>query len=720
MIDLSTAFSLWNEEIDYFTEAHGINRANAFFETTKEILVENGDVADLHYSPYIVGDEPVFDSDGIEIKQSNIRVDGFNYENEPNRLSVYTLCLLDFSSEESYENLNTGQLESLFKKAERFILECMQKNLVDRLDSSMPQRLWISEFEENFSHIDKINIILISNNKFSGRKKEFPAKEILGKRVSFQLFDLSRYTEIANSKTGQEPIVIDMDDYEDFELPCLNTSSSSDKYESYLVSVPGGWLSRVYEDYSTKLLEQNVRTYLQARGNVNKGILNTISKEPSMFFAYNNGLTTTAANVEIGTTKKGIPCIKKLSNFQIVNGGQTTASMYYASNRAKSDLSEVFVQMKLSVVKQEVLDDVVSNISRFANTQNRVSNADFFANHPFHRLFEKHCNEQATPRKEGSTISRYWFYERATGAYKNKTLYATAAQRKAFEEKYPKYQVIKKTELAKYLVSFLGRPDRVSAGGDAAFNYSSREFGSASEFRENIHKFGVTWFKDAIAKTIIFRSLDKIIQQSDWDEGGGTKAINVTYTIAWLNRKLKSMKLEIDLSRVWQTQAISPDMAKFLETISRQMLEALKTSAEKYGTMTSPTQWAKKLDCWEKIKKEEFVFDAEHLKQFTISSEQQRKQSKENIKVQREYNELKDYINIAKIKPSYWTAIQEYGQLNNVPETQTENELLKKLQNLQAGKVPSEVEAKKIFEYLKKVNNQTDFDFSTIAPDLFI
>ena len=191
-----------------------------------------------------------------------------------------------------------------------------------------------------------------------------------------------------------------MQDYEDFELPCLKTSSS-DRYQSYLVSVPGGWLSRVYEDFSTKLLEQNVRTYLQARGNVNKGILNTIKTDPSMFFAYNNGLTTTAASIELGTTEDGMPCITKLSNFQIVNGGQTTASMFYASTRDKSDLFDVSVQMKLSVVKPEVLEQVVSNISRFANTQNSVSNADFFANHPFHRQFERYCLEETPPRKEG-------------------------------------------------------------------------------------------------------------------------------------------------------------------------------------------------------------------------------------------------------------------------------------------------------------------------------
>lgn len=721
MIKLEEAYQKWQEEVDYFAEANDVPRSRAFFETTREILIENGDVVDLSHSFYKSGSEPTFDNiDGNEVTQANIQIDGFQFDNQAGKLIEYTLCTTDFNADETYENINTSRLEFLFKRAERFVSECIEKNLVDKLDSSRPQRSWMLEFQENFTKIDKINIVLLTNNKFSGRKKEFPTKEILSKRVSFRLFDLTRYAEIANSKTGLEPIVIVMDDYEEFELPCLKTSASSDLYESYLVSVPGGWLSKVYEDFSTKLLEQNVRTYLQARGDVNKGILKTIDEEPHMFFAYNNGLTTTAESVEVTPNEVGIPTIKKLSNFQIVNGGQTTASMYYASNREKSDLSEVSVQMKLSVVKAEVLQEVVADISRYANTQNKVSNADFFANHPFHRQFEKLCFEQATPRKEGSTVSKYWFYERATGVYKNKTLYASASTRKAFEEKYPKEQLIKKTELAKYIVSFMGRPDRVSAGADAAFNYSSIEFGDRVSFNEKKSKYGVDWFKEAIAKAIIFKSLDKIIQKSDWDEGGGTKAINVTYTIAWLHRKIKSLKREFDYGQVWKDQDISIDMAFVLEQSAKQMLDALKVSAETKGTMTSPTQWAKRQNCWEDIKQKDFNINENLIKKFTISTEESREKKRINIQIQREYDELSDYIQMVKITPSAWTEIHEYGQQNNVPKTPDEHTILTRLENLKAGKFLNEVEAKKIFLYLKKVNNQTDFDFSEVAPSLFL
>lgn len=723
MKSIEESYQIWDEEIGYFAEANSVPRSRAFFEIAKDILIENGDAIDLNYSPFISGDERAYDNDGNEIKQPDMRVDAFQFDNEAGRMKEYTLCLMDLKSGTEPQNMITGDIETSFKKVERFIKECIDKRLVDRLDSGLPYRSWILEFTENFKNIEKINIILVSNGVFTGRKKEFPSKDILEKRTTFQLFDLSRYREILNSKTGLEPISIDMDDYDEFELPCLKISKASDVYQSYLVSVPGGWLSQIYEDYATKLLEQNVRTYLQARGNVNKGILKTISDSPSMFFAYNNGLTTTAASVEIGQTKDGMPCIAKLSNFQIVNGGQTTASMFYASARAKSDLSKVFVQMKLSVVNPEVLDDVVSNISRFANTQNSVSNADFFANHPFHRYFEKTCQEEEVPRKEGATISRRWFYERANGSYQNKTLYASASQRRSFEERFPKDQLIKKPELARYLVSFLGRPDRVSMGGDAAFRYLSNEFGDSTEFYKIKHKYGVEWYKEAIAKTIIFRALDKLILKSEWDEGGGTKAINVTYTIAWLQLKLKSLDKAIDFQKIWKRQQISTEMEIVLETIAKQMLEALKKSAEKEGTMTSPTMWARRQPCWENIKKLDFDLrpeSAELIDEFTVSQATSKATARVNNRIQREYNKLKDYVVIVSIKPSSWTAIREYSALHKVPETPDENTVLRKLENLQAGKIASEVDAKKAFTFLKKLKNQTDFDFSEIAPSLFL
>ncbi len=76
--------------------------------------------------------------------------------------------------------------------------------------------------------------------------------------------------------------------------------------------------------------------------------------------------------------------IRPIRNLQIVNGGQTTSSIYAASK--KLDVSKIAVQMKLSVVKDRDQEHTfVSEVSRAANTQNKVNASDFFSNSPFHK-----------------------------------------------------------------------------------------------------------------------------------------------------------------------------------------------------------------------------------------------------------------------------------------------------------------------------------------------
>ena len=135
-----------------------------------------------------------------------------------------------------------------------------------------------------------------------------------------------------------------------------------------------------------------------------------------MFFAYNNGITATAEEITIKDTKNG-RAITSLKNLQIVNGGQTTASCFYAREKEKAILTKAFVQVKLSVVKDEKLvEDIVPNISKYANTQNKVNKADFFANHEFHRRIEQFSMETIVPAAEGELPGTKWYYESKRGS----------------------------------------------------------------------------------------------------------------------------------------------------------------------------------------------------------------------------------------------------------------------------------------------------------------
>jgi hypothetical protein len=60
-----------------------------------------------------------------------------------------------------------------------------------------------------------------------------------------------------------------------------------------------------------------------------------------MFLAFNNGLAATAEEIEIGMSENGGFVVKSVNDFQIVNGGQTTASIYHTLKKDKAEISGI-------------------------------------------------------------------------------------------------------------------------------------------------------------------------------------------------------------------------------------------------------------------------------------------------------------------------------------------------------------------------------------------
>ena len=168
----------------------------------------------------------------------------------------------------------------------------------------------------------------------------------------------------------------------------------NDDYDYALTAIPGEALRLLYEKFGARLLEANVRSFLSVKAKgVNAGIQGTLRTSPGRFMAYNNGIVIVADEMRFEKTADGSPGIAWIKGLQIVNGGQTTASIYFAKRKhPATDLSKVRVPAKIIVMrepdptKEEAL---VSDISRFANSQNAVSQSDLSANKPFHVEVEK-------------------------------------------------------------------------------------------------------------------------------------------------------------------------------------------------------------------------------------------------------------------------------------------------------------------------------------------
>ena len=416
---------------------------DAFFEAFCTHLVDAGELETSERTAYAP-------------PQGGIRVDG--YGGDPIQYDgVLSLIVSDFSQSPEIGTLTGAEMTAGFKRVLNFLARALDPKFRNRLEEAHPAFGLADLIAKRWKSLTKVRLFLITNRLLSSKVDGKKGGELEGVEVSYSVWDLGRLHRFVASGAEREEILIDLEKDFGGAVPILRAHLLDVEYQAYLMVLPARLLAAIYDRWHARLLEQNVRVFLQARGSVNKGIRNTIENDPGMFFAYNNGITATASEVQTRTDENGL-VLTGLRNFQIVNGGQTTASVHAASRKKDIDLSKVFVQMKLSVVEQSRAGVVVSHISEYANSQNRVNAADFFANHPFHVRMEDFSRRMFAPSLDGTFRESKWFYERARGQYQDAKGLLTGAQQRKFELEYPKAQVISKTDLAKYVMPWLGHP----------------------------------------------------------------------------------------------------------------------------------------------------------------------------------------------------------------------------------------------------------------------
>ncbi len=389
-------------------------------------------------------------------------------------------------------------------------------------------------------------------------------------------------------------------------MPCIPSPAVNEEYQSYLAIIPGEALASIYERFGSRLLEQNVRSFLQFSGKINKGIRTTIMKEPEMFLAFNNGIAATADEIELENSEDGNgKIISVVKDLQIVNGGQTTASIYHTQKKDKADISNIFVQVKLSVVKnKEKFSEIVSRISEYANTQNKVSVSDLSSNRPYHIELEKLSRNIFTPITDTKAIQTKWFYERARGQYKNAMLKDgfTPSRKKAFDLKNPKHQLFNKEELAKYINAYREVIDgkKILIGPHYVVRGNQKNYVQFMNYNLE-KKMNNVSFEDAIAKAILYRAAEKVYGIKP-NAIGDMRYITVPYAVTLLNCLTKD---QLDLFKIWKAQDVSAPMKKLLH----EMMSAIEPFIKEIAPGGLYGEWAKKEDCWIKIKNNDFNFD---------------------------------------------------------------------------------------------------------------
>lgn len=656
----------------------GVDLGDAFFEFMAARLEVAGEID--------TADRALFEK---TVGNKNIRIDGS--AGDP-RESDGTLSLIicDFYQEDNIVRINAAHAKRLFSYLSNFLFFAQSDG--DKLQDISAGAGLAETISLNWHAIKKVKLILLTNALYSSRTDGVPAGRIADIPATYNIWDLARFHRYEASGQAREALSINFE--EDFggALPALAASNTREELDSYLAVIPGPQLAKIYEKWGSRLLESNVRSFLQVRKKVNQGIRDTIKKEPSMFFSYNNGLSATASSVQTITNDSGLK-IAVAENLQIVNGGQTTASLHAAMQSAPAELAHVYVQMKLTIVPTESSNEIIPKISEYANSQNKVNAADFFSNHPFHIRIEEYSRRVLAPSTELKKIESKWFYERAHGQFLVERNKSTGADRKKFDSIYPKSQFFAKTDLAKADFSFDGKPDIVSKGAQKNFSEFAKQLGEHWEKRES--KFDELWYRRLIAKLIIFRHLEKIIPKQQWYPGG-YRANIVTYAIAKLSADANKMSSVIDLDKVWKNQTVSAELESALLSAAEQAAANLIGFS---SGIKNVTEWAKKQACWESLRCKEITY-IQPLVDILISIEESKYYDRENQKDKAILSGIEAQAAVVSNGAEFWKDLRSWG--NQKGELGLKDDGILRACSMIPARIPSEKQCISALQILEK------------------
>ncbi|MBC7523986.1 MAG: AIPR family protein [Flavobacterium sp.] len=614
-------------------------------------LIDSEDFTETYYSS--------------EIDGSQVKINGYIINDSGERLQLFILNDESISLDNHNIEISLKDYyDSIFKKAANFTNKAIKGHLNEIQDIGSINAL-INQMSSSLGadRFDVIEIFLVSATatvsgsgsisqpkrmEFKDEKvkirytknKESVEKEIL---IIKRLVDLNFLYGVMISQGNREHLVINFEEQFDYKIEAIKAADEVN-FESYLCVLPAEILAQLYKRYSSRLLEKNVRSFLQFRG-VNLGMRKTLTKDPEKFIAFNNGLTITANEKEIEIINNKT-YIKSLSDFQIVNGGQTTASIYF-SQKDGIDVSKVKVMAKINVAKnvsEQELDDLISNISEYSNSQSKVSTVDLRSRSPQLNKIKALSESILTP------TGRKWFFEKSKGEFNTKLRIAGSSGKNRIEKEYPKEFRFTKEQLGKYYSSWGDEPYKVKKGGEAIF----RKFLEDISSEENTKKVNIdrNFYELLISKIILFKSLENIHGTRN-NAIGQLRSAVVPYAISILYAHTESNKKNdktFDLSKLWNKEGVEDDLVVYLKLLMILINDLIK----KYAKSDDLGEYSKKRELWDDIStsKEiaEFLQSNNSLQifdKYSISKKELEKKLKSKSKSKEvDFKLLNDYINI--------------------------------------------------------------------------
>ncbi|KZS49634.1 AIPR family protein [Rhizobium anhuiense] len=523
------------------------------------------------------------------IGNAKLRITGYALSSDETALDLFVTHY--FGTEELAE-LKDADATATASEGVRFLIRAATGNLETRIDPTHPVRDLVATIRSRWGGLDRLRVFVITDGRT--KTKRFSNKEVQQKMVAVEAMDIERLFRHTEGKPRDE-LAVSFVQSMGHPLPCVHVPDPDADYEYALTAIPGQLIRDLYLRFGSRLLEANVRTFLGTKKPTNKGIIETLKTEPEHFLAFNNGLVLVCDEAAFQRTSEGNLGLSFIKGLQIVNGGQTTSTLYFASRDDRTiDLSHVMVPAKIIILKgaeDDARERLISNVSRYANSQNAVKLSDLSANRPFHVQLEKLANETWCP--DGATR---WFYERAAGAYNVMLLRegTTQARRRKLKEMISPKRKLTKNDLAKYHEAWRGKPNQVAMAGEKNF----KAFMDALDEEPAIvpNPLDSRWYRLMISKVILFKEIESMIKTKEAKEVFRQGWVNIaTYVVSIVSDRLGE---RLDLEQIWMKQGISAGMRDLLWDWA----VVVNSEFNRIAPGQQFSEVAKRADTWAKVK----------------------------------------------------------------------------------------------------------------------
>lgn len=621
--------------------------AQEFIENVKMSVEMTGSDYDKELATsileYIEDNGEVNSPEICSFQKTRARITAYDYNDEAESLDLFYLI----KAETLCGKVNNGTVQKGFNYLMAFYREAMDGSLFKNQDvKASDEIVEVAKLVQSTKGlINQLRIYVITDGLTDPSAVPSAVESDDDFVIEFNVWDMQRVYQQHNLRAGKEKVEIDFPTTYNTELQCLKMTDQNLFIDAYLAIIPGLTLAKIYKQYQQILLEKNVRTFLQFKGKVNKQIRKTLREQPDMFFSYNNGISTTASDIE---TKEidGMLYITRIYDWQIVNGGQTTASIAACLSDKAVDLSKVYVPMKISVIRDAEHDDeIVRSISVCANSQTAIKNSDFSANDPYLVDLEKFSRTEWVPNGKNKPICK-WYFERTRGQYLDQLAQLSGFNEKSFKIEYPKKQKLTKTDIAKYVACWSMRPYDVCRGAEKNYDLFVKDI------KREKPVITAAYFKKIVAEGILFKTIDSLVKAHNL---GGYKANMNAYIMAAISFLSKG---NLDLTYIWENQSVQQEVIDKIEELVPVVWSHLTGSSTGGNQSSNVGEWTKKPECWNKLKLKLSSFD----------------EFDEDL-IQPETNDDGSYLNETQqsriqeaesIEPNYWFALANWAKARDL------------------------------------------------------